>query len=1719
MPSDTSAFTLGLFDSTALSGWTHDALQAVSDPNETDPANDDDDDPTPPPANPAVRGSNYHLAGNRELARGWAARARDNIAAITLSKTLEQSGGVPTPDQQAHLLRFVGFGATELAQNCFRRPGEEDFRTDWQDIGTDLEAAVTPEEYSALQRATQYAHYTPEAIIRGLWRTAGRLGFSGGRVLEPGMGTGLFFALVPEPLRPTCRLTGIEYDPITARIARLVHPEARVRCEDYTRSPLTGGFDLVIGNPPFSDRVVRADPVTRALRLRLHDYFIARSIARLRPGGLALFVTSTGTMDKTGTTAREYIAGMADLVGAVRLPEGSMRASAGTDVVIDILVFQRRAGVAAPSGPAWIALAPIEPAMTDTDDEVAEAGGDSSDTGGSASSGIQVNRYFAEHPEMVLGEHTLRRGIYGPDLTYTCRPRQGGEALEALLIAALDRLPAGIFTASVESAPDADCDDDSEMDAQAGTAADGATIKEGSYLLGKADHLMQIVGAQSRAIAIKNGKGTEGIFAGNAKIIRALLPIRDAVREVLRAQAADLPWAPAQVRLRIAYSSFVRAFGPINHTVVSITTDPETGDERETHRRPNLAPFADDPDCWLVASIEDFDLESGLARMGPIFSERVIAPPTAPLIATAADALAVTLNETGRVDIDHLADLLDRDPATALTQLGQAVFQNPETQAWETDDAYRSGSVRTKLAIAEAAAELDSRYARNVAALRLVQPEDLLPSDITARLGAPWIPATDIEIFAIAVMETTTRVRHTVEIAAWSVDTAPFTGTAAGTSVWGTARRNAGLLLHDALNNATPQIFDTIVEDGVEKRVLNSEATEAAKEKLAWIKDAFTGWVWTDPDRTDRLARIYNDRFNNLVPRHFDGRHLTLPGASSIIRLYDHQKRVVWRIVAAGSAYIAHAVGAGKSYAIAAAIMEQKRLGLISKPMLVVPGHCLAQVSREFLQLYPTARILVADETNFVKEKRSHFLARAATANWDAVIITHAAFRFIPVPADFERKMIADQIDTYTNLMVNGDSDDRITRKRLEAMKEKLTEKLDALRTRRDDMITLEEIGIDQIIVDEAHEFRKLSFATNQVNLKGVDPDGSQRAWDLLVKTRYLDRKRPGRALIQASGTPITNTLGELYTLLRFQAPEALRERGVHEFDAWASVFGDTRTELELQPSGAYKPVTRFAEFINVADLMMMFRSVADVVQKADLRFLLTLPRIRGGERQLVTAAPSPAFKDYQQHLAHRIEAIEARKGKVQKGDDILLSVITDGRHAAIDMRLAWHASGNEPDNKLNKLIDNVHRIWCETAEQRYRRPDGTDYPIPGAGQMIFSDLGTIGAEATRGFSAYRWIRQQLVERGVPAAQIAFVQDYKGSANKQRLFADFRAGRIRIVLGSSAGMGTGVNAQQRLKALHHLDVPWLPSQIEQREGRIERQGNQHAEIFIYAYATLGSMDATMWQNNERKARFIEAALSGDRSIRRLDDAGSQANQFAMAKAIASGDSRLMQKAGLESEIARLQRQRAAHIDDQHAVRRQIRDAGRDQAHAEHRVIAITHDLARRQPTRGDAFTIDIEGRTLTQRKAAGAALLTKIRLAARERDERSWTVGHIGGFDLTCTIQPGRSGARLEPDLTLERTDFSQSIAIDDDTTPIGLMARLESVLDRMEPDLEEHRRRIADAKARLAGYEPRLGQAFPLQGELDDKLCQIAEIEADLAATEGITSANEVAPALAAAA
>ena len=784
----TSQLTLSLFDTTALSGGL--TLDAVgSGLRYREPATEDADDAPPASLAPEparVPARNWRPSGERALARGWRARAADNLAAIRLADVLTREDRHATAEEQEVLSRFVGFGASELANTLFRRPGEA-FRPGWEAMGTELEQLVTPEQLAGLARATQYAHYTPEFIVRAIWRAVTRMGFAGGTVLEPGAGTGLFPALMPEALAGKTSFTAVEQDPCTARIAALLHPDAWVRCEDFTKARIGETFELAIGNPPFSDRTVRADDPAGRLGLSLHDYFIARSIERLKPGGLAAFVTSRFTMDKADPTARAHIAGMADLVGAVRLPHGAMQAAAGTDVVVDVLVFHKRAPGAAPAGVEWDGLAEVLP---EEDGEPA----------------IHVNRHFAENPSMVLGAHARTSGPFGP--TYTVRG-ETGTGLEAALHRALDALPAGIH------APPADARAGKRPEpsrVRVGTAAEGATIKEGSYLV-LDNCLAQVVDGVPVPVPVRSGKGGEGIPAKHARILRLLIPVRDWTRAVLRAQAANEPWGPAQVRLRVAYAAFKREFGPINLTSTSVSTDPRSGEERETVRRPNLAPFADDPDCWLVSSIEHYDEGTGMARMGPIFAERVIHPPVAPVVVTAADALAVVLHEVGHVDMARIAELLGRTKDEVAAELGEAVFLNParsadDAEVWETADAYLSGPVRTKLAAAAAAAALDPRFERNVAALRRVQPEDLRPSDITARLGGPWIPADVVEAFSAEVIGVRTRVRHTIEIASWSLDLSRFEGAAAATSEWGTARRHAGLLLSDALNASVPQVWD-----------------------------------------------------------------------------------------------------------------------------------------------------------------------------------------------------------------------------------------------------------------------------------------------------------------------------------------------------------------------------------------------------------------------------------------------------------------------------------------------------------------------------------------------------------------------------------------------------------------------------------------------------------------------------------------------------------------------------------------------------------------------------------------------------------------------------------------------------------------------------------------------------------------------------------------------
>jgi len=1639
----------------------------------------------------AIPQTDFHLPGARDLASGWKARARDNISVLKLLSHLERDDRNASVEDQVVLANFVGFGAGELANTLFPRAGEG-FRPGWEEIGQALHEATSEAERAGLARACQYAHYTPEFITHALWQFMTARGFAGGSVLEPGCGTGLFIATCPEKLAGRVAFTGIEMDPLTARIARKLHPNQWIRNEDFTKAKLAQGYDLAIGNPPFSNRTVNS-PDHRDMRgFSLHDWFIARSISALRPGGLAAFVTSRHTMDKSDAKARTYIAQVSDLLGAVRLPAGSMRADAGTDVVVDVLVFRKREIGEIPGDDTWLEIG-----------DVAE-----SNHGDGA---LRINRYFLAKPAQVLGRHAWSTTQYGPD--YTCAPIAGRSVSSALP------------DALAPIAPDVRCPAPPTQRiirpdyAGASRAGEGSDLKEGSYYLDRRV-LRQIVSGQGQPVTIRKGDQKEGIFQKHARIVEALIPIRDAIRSILRAQMENQPYGRLQAALKSAYHSFVRQFGPINRTLTSVRVNEATGVETETQRRPNLQPFLDDPDVWLVSSVEEYDERSDAGTPGAIFTQRVIHAPVDPEIHSAHDALAVCLHDVGCVQIPLIAELLGRSEADVIVELGDAIYldpmqSKPGTDIWVAADELLSGAVRTKLAHARTAAERDSRFTRSADALERVQPEDLRPSDITCRLGAPWVPVADIVDFTREVLGVETTLYHTAAVAAWSVDKSAFAGKAEATSVWGTERRHAGELLEDALTQSLPKIYDTWRDADGEHRELNTRETEAAKEKLLAIKTAFQNWVWQDADRADRLVHLYNQTYNNLVPREFDGSHLRLPGASSVISLRAHQKRVVWRIIAAGSTYMAHAVGSGKTFSMCAAVMEQKRLGLISKAMMVVPGHTLAQMAREFLMLYPTAKILVADETNFVKDKRQRFLARAATGNWDAIIITHDAFKFIPVEAAFEVRMINDALASYETLLEEVDSSDRLSRKRIERMKEGMEAKLEGLSGRKDDLVTMGEIGIDQILVDEAQQFRKLSFGTNQSDLKGIDPNGSQRAWDLFVKTRYLAEKDPSRPLIMASGSPITNTLGEMWSVKRFMAWEALRARDLHEFDAWSANFGETRTELELQANGAYKAVTRFTEFVNVADLMAMYRDFADVVQQDDLRRYVKLPAIKGGLREIVVAPANNDFRSYQKILGHRIAAIEVRTGKPEKGDDILLSVLTDARHAAIDLRFVNAAHSNEDvPSKLDLLIRNAYRIYCETAQNRYVNPEtGKPYDLPGAVQMIFSDLGTVGALEKRGFSAYLWIRDELIRMGVPRDEIAFMQDYKKSAAKQRLFGDLNAGRKRLLIGSTPTMGTGVNAQQRLKALHHLDVPWLVSDIIQREGRIERQGNQNGEIEIYAYAQEGSVDATNWQLLERKLRFIAMTMSGDRSIRRIDDINDEGAQFAMAKAIASGDARLMHKAGLEAELARLERLSAAHYDDQFAVRRAIQSAERTIERNTRLIEGLSEDLKTRLPTRGEDFALRSPKGSLSEREKAGSYLLTQARMVEKSLTEGRWELGEIGGFPIVLegwmSRFSGDSKPKVEATLAIAFGHGVYGIDFDTETKPLGLVSKIEHALLKLDAALVDATRERDEAVARLPAYQGREGMPFREQAMLDEKRASLAELEAELAGSSA-TDAND---------
>lgn len=1614
---------------------------------------------------------NYRIQPGELTREGsWKTTAERNVEIVELVKAITAENRQPTTEERAKLVKFTGWGASEVANGVFPDRYGRYKDASWQALGERLKAALTEEEYAQAKRTTQYAHYTSDPVIRSIYDGLERMGFAGGSILEPGMGIGHFAGLMPDGIAANSQYTGIEYDTITGNIAKMLYPDSNIIVGDYTRTNLPRDFfDVGIGNPPFSSTQILSDPEYKSLRPMLHDYFFMKTIDRIKRGGLQIFVTSKGTMDKSSDKSRKYLAKNAILLGAIRLPQTAFKDNAGTEVVTDIIFLQKRGEGVQDNGIQWMNTKEVQtpdgPAM--------------------------INEYFADHPEMVLGKHALQGSMYRAN-EYTVLPPDGD--IEKLFARAIKNLPENVFRPESSAKSLVAATVDREFNPK--------HKKEGGLYLSDSGKLMQV----------DNGTGVEVNYRTNAegkqialtekqkKWLKDYVGLRDAVKQAQFDQLNNGDWEKSLKALNKTYDAFVKANGQILEYTTIERTNKETGETVETKRFKNDPLLRLDAEGALAYALESVR-EDGAIVKGAILNGRVLERPKAPEIKTTQDALFVSLNNLGGLNVDDVAALSGTDKDTVIRDLGTSIYEAPGA-GWELADEYLSGNVVRKLKEAKAAAEVDAKYKRNVEALLAVQPRPLGPTDITVRLGANWVPASDVAKFAEEVIGDRMEIKYSPLLNKWDVEQQ-----SRSVSEWGFDKAQSGVILDAILNNRQIKIT---WRDSEGKTHVDLESTEKANDIATKMRERFRSWVWTDPKRAERLVNYYNDNFNNIAPRQFDGSHLTLPGVSSRFNLYPHQKRAVWRIVQQGDTYLAHAVGAGKTMEMIAGGMEERRLGLIKKPMYVVPNHMLAQFSREFLELYPTANIMVADEHNFHSSNRKRFVAQAALNNPDAIVITHAAFGRIGMSEDYYQGFINKQIDEWKEALDDVDKGDRITRKQIERRIEQLEQRLEGRQSKdkKDQVLTFEELGVDKLFVDEFHEFRKLDFATNQGNVKGIDPNGSQRALDLYMKVEYLRGKNPGRALVAASGTPVTNTMGELYTAQRFFQPEQMQEDGLASFDAWASQYGDIVTGFEQNAAGGYEMVARFAKFQNVPELMRRVRSFMDILTSSNLGELVQRPDVIDGGRQVEVTPVPEGYKEYQQQLQERIKKIRNRKGPPKKGEDIILNVIGDGRFSAIDMRFVNPEAPSDPTSKLNTAIDRMIGAYNETKGYEYATKDGKVEPIKGASIILFTDIG-LGEQsaASRGFDMRGWIEKRLTEAGIPREHIAFMRDHKQHAKKERLFADMRSGKKRILIGGKE-METGTNVQKRLSHLFHLDAPWFPASVEQREGRIVRQGNQNKAVKITALATKGSYDSTMWGMNARKARFIEQAMNGDDSVRSLEDV-SEASAFEMAAALASGDERYLKLAGLKADVERLERLRQAHYDDQNKLTRDKHWTEESVKRNTGKVKDIEAALAKRQPIRAGEFAAQVAGKKFDNREEFGTAMFQEFEKLSGTAFMGEKELGQIGGFPIKFfgIKMQGSGGYAAALHVELPDSDALLTFPLDTSVSIAGIATRAANQVNGLDRLLAETKALAAQNEARVEQITKRLGSTFSEESLLLEKVAELNALESELAAE---SAANE---------
>ena len=1581
------------------------------------------------------------------------AKATANLGALRTLRSVEADQRPATGDEQRILARWSSWGALAHAFDERDAAGRR--------ILAELSGLLTASELAAARRSTLNAHYTDARIAAAMWRLATDLGFDGGTILEPGCGTGVFLATRPAAL--DLDAIGVELEPTTARIARLLHPDADIRNEGFETTRLPEPIDLAIGNVPFG-KLALHDPIHNRGRHSIHNHFLIKSLALTRPGGLLVALTSRFTLDARNPAAREELAAIADFVGAIRLPSGAHRQAAGTDVVTDLVVLRRRADQDAPrhAGP-WETS---RPAPID--------------------GGIRpINDWFTDHPQFVLGRLVAGNGAYAhEDLSVVL-----DEPLPGALDRAIDRLSLAARDRELRYQPPSHRSTRGPI--AAAPPALPADAKEGS-----------IHRSGGRFVRVVNGapRPFEPTPRKDANELTALCELRDTTVALLEAQARSLDddhFAHLQADLNDRYDRYVHRFGPLNRFKLARTgrTDPDTGADRYRRLHPRMGGFDDDPDYRTVLALEQFDPDSQSATKAAIFERRLLTPShTRHGADSAEDALAVSLDETGRVDLERIASLLGVPEDVALGQLADRVFRDPTTRELVPAEQYLAGDVRARLDAAREAATIDGSFSVNVRALERVIPPDLAPAEIDARLGAPWIPAADVEAFCADLLGGTgVEVEHAPLTATWAVAVPTWVRrNVAATSEWGTARADAVSLIDASLNQRPATVYD-VLDDGT--RVVNPAETIAAREKQEAIDTRFGAWLWSDDERAARLATVYNRAFNATVVPDYDGSHLTIPGLSASFAPHKHQRDAVWRVVSTGDTLLAHAVGAGKTATMVIAAMEQRRLGLVQKPAFAVPNHMLDQFARELLQLYPNARLLVASRDDASPAGRKDFVARCATGTWDAVVLTHSSFERIPLARDTRAEFLAERMEQFRAAIAESAAGKGLTVKRLEAALARLEARHQDLAAahRKDDGATFEQTGIDFVFIDEAHAFKNKAFPTR---IQGVGGAGSKRSEDLDTKLWWLRRRNGGRVACFATATPIANSIAELYVAQTYLQPSALDRAGIGSFDAWAATFAATVAALELAPDGgSYRLTHRLARFRNVPELVTLARQVIEVRTIDQLH--LPVPHLRGGRAVTVVAEPSDELRGYVASLVDRAQAVRDRR--VTPEEDNMLKVTGDGRKAALDLRLV----GRTPDptgGKIAAAADRIAEIHHANADRVYLDPNGTASPRPGAMQFVFCDLGTPSNDR---WNVYDHLKALLVERDVPADRIRFVHDATNDRAKADLFAGCRDGRVSVLVGSTEKMGVGTNAQDRAVALHHLDCPWRPADLEQREGRVRRQGNQNPEVEIIRYVTEGSFDIFMWQTVERKAAFIAQVMRGGNVARELDDIGDQALSYAEVKALATGNPHIVEKAGVDAEIAKLTRLRAAHQRDQAALSRTHASASARADRLERDAAACAAALARRADTRGDRFHATINGLRHTTRTDAG----THLQRLAAERHHRSVS-GTFAGFDFHASVDRhvGVLTVTLDPSPISVDIDLADLPGIE----PGRLVQRLEHRVGRLETDRDDATAAAAIARQEAERAAARLGQPFEHAERLDKLIGRHAELERLLAPEPELTPAGE---------